>query len=72
MITPLMVSTFTYVCFILFYGMLGFVCLISFFLKEIFPFNYINAFVRILLIALLVQLGINWGKKEVKDWWNKD
>ncbi len=52
MITPLIVSTFTYVCFIFFYGMLGFVCLISFFLKEVFPFNYINAFVRLLIITL--------------------
>jgi hypothetical protein len=59
---------------ILFVGFYALLCLLfvaSYFLRTIPPFKQIWWFVKWFLIVLLVNLGINFLKKEVKEWWKK-
>jgi cadmium resistance protein CadD (predicted permease) len=43
----------------------------SYFLRAIPPFKQIWWFVKWLLVMMLIKLGINFLKKEVKEWWEK-
>ncbi len=53
------------------YALISIAIVLSYFLRTIFPFNYIWWFTKWLLITLLIMLSINYIKKEVKEWWEK-
>jgi hypothetical protein len=57
--------------FVGFYALLSILFVASYFLRTIPPFKQIWWFVKWLLIVLLVNLSINFLKKEVKEWWEK-
>jgi len=59
------------ILFVGFYAVLSILFVASYFLRTIPPFKQIWWFVKWLLIVLLVNLGINFLKKEVKEWWEK-
>jgi len=59
------------ILFVSFYAVLSILFVTSYFLRTIPPFKQIWWFVKWLLIALLVNLSINFLKKEVKEWWEK-
>jgi hypothetical protein len=70
--TLLLLPPLVFYGLVFFYGALCFLFVISYFIKDIFPFNYIWGFTKLFLIILLATLGINYIKKNAKDWWNKD
>jgi hypothetical protein len=53
------------------YALFSILIVLSYFLRTIFPFNYIWWFTKWLLMTLLIMLSINFIKKEVKEWWEK-
>jgi len=59
------------VLFVIFYGIFCIILVSSYFLRAILPFNYIWFCVKWILIGLLIMLGINFIKKEIKEWWEK-
>ena len=53
------------------YAIVSALLVLSFFLRDIPPFKQIWWFVKWLLIVMLVNLSINFLKKEIKEWWKK-
>lgn len=60
------------IIFVLFYAALCGLFLVSFFLRGVYPFNNIWGFFKWVIIMLLLTLSVNFVKKSLKDWWNKD
>jgi uncharacterized membrane protein len=56
---------------VVFYALFCLLLLVSVVLRKIPPFNYIYAFVKLLMIFLLISLGLNFVKDNVKKWWDK-
>jgi cadmium resistance protein CadD (predicted permease) len=53
------------------YAIVGLLFMFSYFLRNVPPFKQIWGFVKWLLVIMLIKLGINFLKKEVKEWWEK-
>jgi len=54
------------------HALAGLLVIVSFLLRAIWPFNHIWTFFKYGFIMLFIILGVNFAKKGVKDWWNKD
>ena len=53
------------------YAIVSLSFVLSYFLRTIPPFKQIWWFIKWLLVMMLINLSINFLKKEVKEWWEK-
>jgi hypothetical protein len=58
--------------FISAHALAGLLVIVSFLLRDIWPFDKIWRFFKYGFIMLFWILGANFAKKGIKDWWNED